>query len=249
MKKVFSGDLLKGKKAVVTGAGKGIGAECALLLASAGAEVLAVARTQQDLDRVVALYPERIKAWCADATTDAFFKELEACEQLDILVNNVGTNAPQAVVDVSTDNLDRMLNLNVRSVFLASQAGIRNMLKRNVKGSVINISSQMGHIGSANRSVYCTTKHAIEGMTKAMAVELAPEGIRVNSVAPTFVETPLTKPMLQDPEFNAFVLNNIPMAQIAKTEDVANAVVYLASEASSMVTGTSLKVDGGWTAW
>ena len=137
-----------------------------------------------------------------------------------------------------------MLDLNVRSAFLVAQAGAR-VMTRCGGGSIIHMGSQMGHVGAPNRTVYCMTKHAIEGLTKAMAVELAPQGIRVNSVAPTFIETPLTKPMFENPECHKDVLSRIPIGKIGQTEDVANAVVFLASPASGMVTGDSLKVDGG----
>jgi NAD(P)-dependent dehydrogenase (short-subunit alcohol dehydrogenase family) len=141
-----------------------------------------------------------------------------------------------------------MLGLNVRSAFLTAQAAVRSMLRHGRGGSIVNMTSQMGHVGSPGRTVYCMTKHALEGLTKAMAVELAPSGIRVNSVAPTFVETPLTLPMLDNPEFRRFVLDSIPLGKMASTNDVAAAVLYLASSAAGMVTGTSLLVDGGWTA-
>jgi NAD(P)-dependent dehydrogenase (short-subunit alcohol dehydrogenase family) len=149
---------------------------------------------------------------------------------------------------VTTEILDLMLNLNVRAAYLASQAAVRSMLRRGGGGVIVNITSQMGHVGSPRRTVYCATKHALEGLTKALAVELAPKGIRVNSVAPTFIETPMTRPMLSDPAFAAFVQNMIPLGRIGQPEDVAAAVLYLCSPAANMVTGTSLVVDGGWTA-
>jgi NAD(P)-dependent dehydrogenase (short-subunit alcohol dehydrogenase family) len=150
--------------------------------------------------------------------------------------------------DVPVDVLDLLLDLNVRAAFLTAQAAIRSMQRRGVPGSVVNMTSQMGHVGSPGRTVYCMTKHALEGLTKAMAVELAPAGIRVNSVAPTFVETPMTLPMLDDPAFKSFVLDSIPLGRMAGVDDVAAAVLYLVSPAAGMVTGTSLLVDGGWTA-
>jgi NAD(P)-dependent dehydrogenase (short-subunit alcohol dehydrogenase family) len=150
--------------------------------------------------------------------------------------------------DVPVDVLDLLLDLNVRAAFLTAQAAIRSMQRRGVPGSVVNMTSQMGHVGSPGRTVYCMTKHALEGLTKAMAVELAPAGIRVNSVAPTFVETPMTLPMLDDPAFRSFVVDSIPLGRLAGVDDVAAAVLYLVSPAAGMVTGTSLLVDGGWTA-
>lgn len=232
---------------LVTGAGKGLGKACAQLMADAGGRVIAVARTQTDLDSLQARYPENVETWALDVTDARFLERVESLDRLDVLVNNVGTNQPQRLVDVETEVLDRMLNLNVRAAFLCSQAAARVMVRQG-SGSIIHMSSQMGHIGASKRTVYCMTKHAIEGLTKAMAVELAPDGVRVNSVAPTFIETPLTKPMLDDPEFMKYVTNQIPMGKIGQPLDVAAAVLFLASRASAMVTGDSLKVDGGWTA-
>lgn len=238
---------MSGQVALVTGAGKGLGRACAEQLADAGSSVIAVARTRSDLESLQSAYPRNVEIWVADVTEDAFLERIGALERLDVLVNNVGTNQPQLLVDVETEVLDRMLNLNVRAAFLCSQAAARVMVRRG-SGSIIHMSSQMGHIGARKRTVYCMTKHAIEGLTKAMAVELAPDGVRVNSVAPTFIETPLTKPMLDDPEFMRFVTNQIPMGKIGQPSDVAAAVLYLASSASGLVTGDSLRVDGGWTA-
>jgi NAD(P)-dependent dehydrogenase (short-subunit alcohol dehydrogenase family) len=238
---------LDGKVALVTGAGKGIGRACVEALAGAGARVIAVARTQQDLDSLQADLPGQVEGWAEDVTADSFLQRLAALEQLDILVNNVGTNKPQPLIDVERDALDLILNLNVRSAFLVAQAAARLMVARGT-GSIIHMSSQMGHIGAANRTVYCMTKHAIEGLTKAMAVELAPQGVRVNSVAPTFIETPLTKPMFEQESFRQEVLGKIPMGRIGQVGEVASAVLFLASDAAGMVTGDSLKVDGGWTA-
>ena len=239
---------LTGQVALVTGAGRGIGRACAEALADAGARAIAVARSQEDLDEVSAHSGGRIEGWAADVGDDSFHKRLEEVEGLSILVNNAGTNRPQAFAEVDTESLDAVLGLNVRSAFLVAQAAARAMLRQKIRGSIINMSSQMGHIGSPRRSVYCMTKHAIEGLTKAMAVELAPEGIRVNAVAPTFIETPLVKPMLDDPEFREFVLDMIPLRKVGQVEDVAAAVLYLASPGARMVTGHSLRVDGGWTA-
>lgn len=233
--------------ALVTGAGKGIGRACARALAEAGAEVIAVARTAVDLETLREQYPSQIQVWVEDVSTPDFLGRVAALDRLDILVNNVGTNRPQPFAEVQLDALDTMLNLNVRVAFLTAQAAARIMLRQG-SGSIIHMSSQMGHVGAARRTVYCMTKHAIEGLTKAMAVELAPEGIRVNSVAPTFIETPMTRPMLEDPAFCSDVLNKIPMNRIGQVEEVANAVLFLASSASSLITGDSLKVDGGWTA-
>jgi NAD(P)-dependent dehydrogenase (short-subunit alcohol dehydrogenase family) len=232
--------------ALVTGGGRGIGRACAEGLADAGASVIAVARSDDDLAKLRAHPSGRIETWAADVTDDAFIARVETLEGLSILINNAGGNRPQPFVEVETESLDFIIDLNVRAAFRVAQAATKAMLAGDTKGCIINMSSQMGHIGSPNRAVYCMTKHAVEGLTKAMAVELAPNGIRVNSVAPTFVETPLTKPMLEDPEFRDFVFGMIPLKKLATYDDIVDAVLYLVS--AEMVTGHSLRVDGGWTA-
>ncbi len=241
-------DELQGQVALVTGAGRGIGRACAEALAQAGAKVIAIARSADDLARVAAHSSGLIESWAADVNDPTLLPRIESIDGLSIVVNNAGMNRPQPFEDVDTESLDAVLALNVRSAFLVAQAAVRAMLRQDIAGSIVHMSSQMGHVGSPQRTVYCMTKHAIEGLTKAMAVELAPRKIRVNSVAPTFVETPLTKPMLDDPEFREFVFDMIPMRRLASTEDVVEAVLYLASPRSGMVTGHSLVVDGGWTA-
>ena len=182
-----------------------------------------------------------------DATGDALLGRIEALERLDILVNNAGTNHPQPFLEVTDEALDGMLDLNVRAAFRVARSAARVMM-RHESGSIVNMSSQMGHVGSPRRTVYCMTKHGIEGLTKAMAVELGPHGIRVNTVSPTFIETPLTRPFLEDPKFAEFVTGMIAMKRLGTVDEVAAAVLYLASPASGIVTGTSLRVDGGWTA-
>ena len=240
--------VLDGQVALVTGAGRGIGRACAEGLAEAGAKVIAVARSEDDLAQLQAHASGRIETWSADVTDDAFIARIESIEGLSILVNNAGGNRPQPFVDVDTESLDFVIDLNVRAAFRVAQAAAKTMLAQKIEGSIVHMSSQMGHVGSPKRTVYCMTKHAIEGLSKAMAVELAPYGIRVNSVAPTFVETPLTKPMLDDPAFREFVFDMIPMGKLATYHDVVAAVLYLVSQGAGMVTGHSLKVDGGWTA-
>lgn len=240
---------LEGQTAIVTGAGRGIGRGCAEALATAGARVIAVARSADDLTQVAAHASGRIEPWIADVTDDGLLDRIERLEGLSILVNNAGANRPQPFVEVDSASLDFLLNLNVRAAFRVAQAAARAMLRKDTRGSIVHMSSQMGHVGSPNRTVYCMTKHAIEGLTKAMAVELAPRGIRVNSVAPTFVETPLTGPMLADAKFRAFVLDRIPMRELGTVDDVVAAVLYLVSPGARLVTGHSLRVDGGWTAW
>ena len=237
---------LSGKQAVVTGGSKGLGRAICVALFQAGANVTAGARDPAALSELATEHPA-IQTWQADVNDTAFGAEL-AQRRVDIFVNNAGTNSPMPMVDVPLDVLDQMLNLNVRAAYLAAQGAARSMVNAGMGGVIINMTSQMGHVGSPGRTVYCMTKHALEGLTKAMAVELAPHNIRVNSVAPTFIETPMTAPMLAKPEFRAFVDEMIPLGRIGKPADVAAAVIYLASPAADMVTGTSLLVDGGWTA-
>lgn len=239
---------LNGQLALVTGAGRGLGRGCAEALAEAGARVIAVARSEDQLAEVAAHESGRIEAWPADVNSNDLLDRIEALPDLSILVNNAGGNRPQPFAEVDDESLDFVINLNVRAAFRIARAAVRSMLASGTQGSIVHMSSQMGHVGSPNRSVYCMTKHAIEGLTKAMAVELAPSGIRVNSVAPTFIETPLTKPMLDDPEFKVWVYGMIPMGKLGTIDDVVAAVMYLASPQAGMVTGHSLKVDGGWTA-
>ena len=237
---------LSGKHAVVTGGSKGLGRAICVALMQAGARVTAVARDPAGLAELAADHPA-IQTWQADVNDTAFGAEL-AQRRVDIFVNNAGTNNPMPMIDVPIDVLDQMLNLNVRAAYLAAQGAARSMVQAGTGGVIVNMTSQMGHVGSPGRTVYCMTKHALEGLTKAMAVELAPHNIRVNSVAPTFIETPMTAPMLAKPEFRAFVDDMIPLGRIGKPDDVAAAVIYLASPAANMVTGTSLLIDGGWTA-
>jgi NAD(P)-dependent dehydrogenase (short-subunit alcohol dehydrogenase family) len=177
-----------------------------------------------------------------------FSSLINELDRLDILVNNAGGNRPAPFLDVTREDFDRLVDLNVRSLFFASQAALRKMVQLGVKGSIINMSSQMGHVGLPRRTVYCLTKHAVEGLTKALALEAAPFGIRVNTVAPTFVRTPMTEGYFADDQFTEFVHSHIPLGRCATPEDVADAVTFLASDAASSVTGTSLRVDGGWTA-
>jgi NAD(P)-dependent dehydrogenase (short-subunit alcohol dehydrogenase family) len=242
---------LDGRVALVSGAGRGIGRGCALALAEAGAEVIALSRTAAELLSLVAEIEAgggRARALVCDVTdTAAVRAAIAGLERLDVLLNNAGSNQPQPFLEVEDAVLDRLLALNVKAAFVVAQAAAR-VMARSGGGAIVNMSSQMGHVGAAGRTVYCATKHAIEGLTKAMAVDLAPSHIRVNAVAPTFVETPLTRPFFDDPAFKALVLDKILPGRLARIEEVAAAVVYLASPAAAMITGTSLLVDGGWTA-
>ncbi len=241
---------LEGRVVLVSGAGRGIGRAVALAFAAAGAHTIAIARTPADLDALVAESGGRIEPWVADVTQEDCYRRIEALGHLDVLVNNAGTNRPQPMAEVEPATLDGIIDLNIRAVYRISQAAARVMLRAapGRGGSIIHMSSQMGHVGAARRTVYCMSKHAVEGLTKAMAVELAPAGIRVNSVAPTFIETPLTRPMLEDADFRESVNANIPLGRVGQPEDVVGAVLFLASDAARFITGDSLKVDGGWTA-
>jgi NAD(P)-dependent dehydrogenase (short-subunit alcohol dehydrogenase family) len=242
---------LGGRTALVTGAGRGIGRGCALALAEAGADVVLVSRSPDELESAAA----EIRALGRDARPVALdvthAKSIRhlvfELPELDALVVSAGANIPEPLVEVSDEHLDSLLALNVRSVFVTVQAAAARMVEAG-HGAIVLLSSQMGHVGAAGRSVYCMTKHAVEGLTKAAAIELAPHGIRVNAVAPTFVETPMTSPFLAEDGFRAQVENRIPLGRLGRVEDVTAGVVFLASDEAALVTGTSLRIDGGWTA-
>jgi NAD(P)-dependent dehydrogenase (short-subunit alcohol dehydrogenase family) len=243
---------LDGKRALVTGAGRGIGLAAASALAEAGAHVTLAARTAQEIEQAAAAICAR--GGKADAAV-LDVNDLDAVRRLaaggapfDILVNNAGTNRPALMVDVKVEDFDAIMQLNLRSAFFVAQAVVQRLVEAKRPGSIIHISSQMGHIGAARRTVYCASKHAIEGLTKAMAVELGPHGIRVNALAPTFIETPMTRPFLKDEAFMQSVRAKIKLGRLGKVEDLMGAIVFLASDASALITGTSLLVDGGWTA-
>ena len=245
-----------GRVALITGAGRGIGAAIARHLAEAGAQVVLVSRTTSELEAVAAAIEEAggsalVRA--CDVTDSAGIRAvINSLPQLDIVVNNAGTNIPEPIGDVTDEHLDALIDLNTRAVFVVAQAAVKKMLESPTRteegGVVINISSQMGHVGSPNRTVYCMTKHAVEGLTKAMAVELAPRRIRVNSIGPTFVDTPLVRAIVNTPEKYEYLVSKIPMGHMASVDDIAAAAVYLSSPAAAMVTGTCLLVDGAWTA-
>jgi NAD(P)-dependent dehydrogenase (short-subunit alcohol dehydrogenase family) len=248
---------LDGRTALVTGAGRGIGRACAIALAQAGAEVWLIARTRDEIEQASAEIRAaggKAHAMACDVLSSAEVKKVvRAMPLLDVLVNNAGSNIPEPFVEVSEAHLDRLLDLNVRAAFLVAQAAAKKMLeapeRRQRGGAILHMSSQMGHVGAVNRTVYCMTKHALEGLTKAMALELAPHGIRVVSIAPTFVETPLYNQLAAaKPGFAQWVKERIPAGGVGRPEDVASAVVFAASPAAALVTGTSLLVDGGWTA-
>jgi NAD(P)-dependent dehydrogenase (short-subunit alcohol dehydrogenase family) len=243
---------LDGKRALVTGGGRGIGLASASALAAAGAHVTLAARTEAEVQAAAAAIRERgdrADALKLDVTDlDAVCGAVAAAEPFDILVNNAGTNRPAYLMDVTVEDYDLIMGLNVRAAFFMAQAVARRLVEAKRRGSIINISSQMGHVGAARRTVYCASKHAMEGFTKAMAVELAPHNIRVNSLGPTFLDTPLTRPFFQNEAFRNEVLSKIKFGRLGQLEEITGAVVFLASDASSLMTGAALVVDGGWTA-
>lgn len=243
---------LDGRRALVTGAGRGIGLAAAAALAEAGAAVTLVARTAGEIEDAAAQIRDRggeAQAIALDLTDHARTQDVIASlPAFDILVNNAGTNRPRSFLDVSTEDFDTIIGLNVRAAFFVAQAVARGMAAAKRGGSIIHISSQMGHVGGALRTVYCTSKHAIEGLTKSMAIDLAPMGIRVNAIGPTFIDTALTHAYWNDGEFHRDTLRKIKLGRLGTVEDLMGAVVFLASDASALITGASLLVDGGWTA-
>ena len=243
---------LDGKSALITGAGRGIGMGASIALAESGANVTLVSRTEKELKELT----KHINALGFKAS----YKTLDVnnekeVEQLindsnpfDILINNAGTNKPAKLIDTNLKDFDHVMSLNVRSVMNLTKHVVRKMLKNEIKGSIINVSSQMGHVGGPNRTTYCASKFAIEGFTKALAIELGPNQIRVNTICPTFIQTPMTEPFLKDEDFKKATLNMIPLGRLGDIKDLMGPFVFLASEASLLMTGSSLLVDGGWTA-
>jgi NAD(P)-dependent dehydrogenase (short-subunit alcohol dehydrogenase family) len=240
-----------GQLAVVTGAGRGIGRGCALALAEAGAEVVAISRTEAevaDVAKVIGARGGTARAVVLDVTDEAAVRrELDALDRIDILVNNAGTAIAGPFLDLEPAAVDAMLALNCRAAVLVAQAAARRMVQQG-RGVVINLSSTFGKNGRPRNSVYSATKHFIEGFTKSIAVELAPTGVRVVAVGPTAIDTPLTHARLHDPEIGGDLLARIPLGRFGQVEDVVGAVVFLASPAAALITGTTLMVDGGWTA-
>ncbi|MFL2887910.1 MAG: oxidoreductase [Pelagibacterales bacterium MED-G40] len=247
---------LKNKYALVTGAGKGLGKACAIALAEAGANLIVISRTEQDLvsvSKIIKRFRVKCKSYVCDVTDYEEVKEMvNKVNKIDILVNNAGTNIPEHFLKVKTENMERLVNINTVAAFNVAQLVALKMVKlkkrKKVGGSIINMSSQMGHVSGPKRSVYSMNKFGLEGLTKGMALELAENNIRVNTVCPTFVVTPMTKKFLKDKKFKREVLKNIPLGRFAELPEIASTVVFLASDAASMITGTSLLVDGGWTA-
>jgi NAD(P)-dependent dehydrogenase (short-subunit alcohol dehydrogenase family) len=243
---------LDGRRTLVTGAGRGIGLAMTAALAEAGAAVTLVARTAGEIAAAADTIGKAggtAEAAVLDvsdrAAVAAFFAAQPA---FDVLVNNAGTNRPMPMWQVEEADYDAVLGLNLKAAFFVAQACAQRMIETGTRGSLIHMGSQMGHVGGPNRSLYCASKWALEGMNKAFALDLAPHGIRSNTIAPTFIATPMTEPMFADPAFKASVLAKIKLGRIGTPEDLMGAVVFLASDASALMTGTSLVVDGGWTA-
>jgi len=247
---------LKNKTALVTGAGKGIGLACAIALAEAGANLIVISRTQKDLDKVskiIRRFKSKCVSYACDITNYTQVKNfINKQKKIDILVNNAGTNIPEHFTKVKKKNMEYMVKLNTMATFNIAQLCSLKMLesknRKKIGGSIINMSSQMAHVGGPIRSVYNMTKAGLEGLTKGMAIDLAKSNIRVNTVCPTFIVTPMTKKFLKDKKFKRNMLRNIPLGRFAEKSDVATTVAFLASDASSMITGTSILIDGGWTA-
>jgi NAD(P)-dependent dehydrogenase (short-subunit alcohol dehydrogenase family) len=247
---------LKNKTAVVTGAGKGLGRACAIALAEAGANLVIISRTKKDLNevsRVIKKLKSKCKSYVCDITNYNEIKDIiNKQNKIDILVNNAGNNIPEHFTKVKTKNMEYLVKINTIATFNLAQLSALKMIKsknrKKIGGSIINMSSQMGHVGGPIRSVYNMNKWGLEGLTRGMSLDLAKYNIRVNTVCPTFVVTPMTKKFLKNKKFKRDMLNNIPLGRFAELSEIASSVVFLASDAASMITGTSLLVDGGWTA-
>ncbi len=247
---------LKNKTAIVTGAGKGLGRACAIALAEAGANLVIVSRTKKDLHEVskkIKKLKSKCKSYVCDITNYKEIKEIiNKQSKIDILINNAGNNIPEHFTKVKTKNMEYLVRINTVATFNIAQLCALKMIKsknrKKIGGAIVNMSSQMGHVGGPIRSVYNMNKWGLEGLTKGMSIDLAKYNIRVNTICPTFVVTPMTKKFLKNKKFRRETLTNIPLGRFAELSEIASATVFLASDAASMITGTSLLVDGGWTA-
>ena len=247
---------LRSRTALVTGAGKGLGKACAIALAEAGAKVVIISRTLSDLTKVEKIIKKTkgscLKFECDVTDLNKFKNILKKIKRLDILVNNAGTIRPEHFTKVKIKNMEYLVVLNMKAAFNVAQLCTKKMVelknRKKAGGSIINMSSQLGRVGAPIRSVYNMTKFGVEGLTRGMALELGKYNIRVNSVCPTFVETPMVKTFFKNKKFKQQMLDNIPLGRAAQENDVSTAVAFLAADSSNSITGTSLMVDGGWTA-
>lgn len=243
---------LDGKRALVTGASSGIGLGCAVALADAGAHVVMAARNEARLnDAVEALGAQghSVEVLVMDVSdVESLTAAIKSQAAFDVVVNSAGMATPGPALSTTSDDFQQVMDTNVRGAYFVSVGAAHGMVKAGSGGSIIHISSQMGHVGGIDRSVYCASKHAVEGMVKAMAIEWGPENIRVNTVCPTFIKTPLTEVTFNNPERVEWIKSKIKLDRIGEIEDIMGAVLYLATDASALVTGTALMVDGGWTA-
>lgn len=243
---------LDGKRALVTGAGRGIGQAAATALAASGAHVTLAARTRDEIEagaEAIRTVGGAAQAMVLDVTDLAGMRaKIASAEPFDVLINNAGTNRPAPFLEVKIEDFDFVMGLNVRAAYFVAQAVAQRLVAAKRPGSIVNVSSQMGHVGSPRRTVYCASKHAMEGFTKAMAIELAPFGVRVNSIGPTFLDTPMTRPFFENQAFKADVLSRIKLGRLGTLEEVAAGIVFLACDASALMTGSALVLDGGWTA-
>jgi NAD(P)-dependent dehydrogenase (short-subunit alcohol dehydrogenase family) len=247
---------LRNKTALITGAGKGLGKASAIALAEAGAKVIIISRTLSDLTKVEKLIKKTkgscLKFECDVTNLDQFKDILKKIKRLDILVNNAGNNRPEHFTKVKKENMEYLVELNMKAAFNVAQMCSQKMVelksRKKIGGSIINMSSQLGRVGAPIRSVYNMTKFGLEGLTRGMALELGKYNIRVNTVCPTFVETPMVKAFFKNKKFKQQVLESIPLGRVAQENDVSTAVAFLAANSSNSITGTSFMVDGGWTA-
>ncbi|TIU72397.1 MAG: SDR family oxidoreductase [Mesorhizobium sp.] len=243
---------LGGKTILVAGASSGIGKATAIRVAEAGAAVVLVGRRLSELHAIetaiAAAGGQAVSVQLDVTDTTALGAAVASLPRLDVLINSAGLNIPEPIAVVTEEHYDRLFGLNLKAAFFLSQAAAAKIAAHGKGGAMIHITSQMGHVGAANRTAYCASKHGVEGLVKALAIELAPMNIRVNAIAPTFIETPMTAPMFEDGGFRAEVMSRIPLGRVGVPQDVAEAAAFLASDGAALVTGTSLKVDGGWTA-
>lgn len=243
---------LDGKRALITGGGRGIGAAAAAVFAQAGAAVVLCARTAAEVEARAAEIRDagfEAEAFVLDVNDiGAVQREIEARGPFDILLNNAGANRIRSITEVTEEDYDAVLNLNLKAALFVAQAVVRGLLAAGRPGSIINVSSQMGHVGGGGRSLYSASKWGLEGMTRCMAIDLAPHGIRVNTICPTFIDTALTRPILDTPGTREHVLSRIKLGRLGRMDELSGALLLLASDASTLMTGSSLMVDGGWTA-